>query len=111
MAIPHLKPAEVADLRPLGAAIAETRTHTLVKTPTLEVIRLVLPAGKTLPSHKAPGEITVQCLEGKVEFSVEDSPRELTAGALLYLEASVPHAVRAIDDSSVLVTLLLPPKG
>ena len=108
MAIPHLKPGEIADVRPLGAALSDARTETLVKTATLEVIRLVLPAGKTLPPHKAPGEITVQCLEGKVEFSIGDSGRELTAGGLLFVEAAVPHAVHALENSSLLVTLLLP---
>jgi hypothetical protein len=48
MAIPHAKPAEVIDIRPLGTKIDGTRTSTLVKTDSLEVIRLVLPAGKEM---------------------------------------------------------------
>ena len=38
----------------------------LFKTEELEVIRLVLAAGKSLPPHKVPGEITIQCLEGRI---------------------------------------------
>ena len=67
MAIPHAKPGTVIDVRPLGAAISNNSTATLVKTDTLEVIRIVMPAGKDIPRHDVPGEITVQCLEGNVD--------------------------------------------
>lgn len=107
MAIPHAKPGEVIDVRPLGAAIATTNTYTIVKTDALEVIRIVVAAGKKLPPHKVPGEITVQCLEGKVEFSVDELKRELTAGTMLYVAGAGKHAVHAIEDSSLLVTILL----
>jgi quercetin dioxygenase-like cupin family protein len=107
MAIPHAKPGEIIDIRPLGANLGSTQTTALVKTGNLEVIRLVIPAGKEIPSHKAPGEITVQCLEGRVVFTTETEIVELTAGQLLFLTAAEPHALKAIDDSSLLVTLLL----
>ena len=107
MAIPHAKPAEVIDIRPLGTKIDGTRTSTLVKTDSLEVIRLVLLAGKEIKPHQVPGEITVFCLEGNVVFQAGDSEFELTAGELTYLAGSVEHALRAIKDSSLLVTILL----
>ena len=107
MAINHANPAEVIHLQPLGAQIGSLKTHTLFKTNVMEAIRLVLPAGKQIAEHKAPGEITVQCLEGCVKFSVGETTHEMTAGDLLYLEAAQPHAVEALTDSSVLVTLIL----
>lgn len=107
MAIPHAKPGDVIDVRPLGTQIAASQTTTLIKTDTLEVIRLVLPAGKEVPPHRVDGEITVQCLEGKVEFSAGGVTRPLTGGSLLFLRGSEEHALRAIADSSVLVTILL----
>ena len=111
MAIPHAKPGEVVDVRPLGAAVAQTITHTIVKTDDLEVIRIVLPASNELPSHQVPGEITVQCLEGKVKVSVGELNRELTAGRLLYVEGGGEHSLRASEDSSLLVTILLKHKS
>ena len=107
MAIPHAQSAEIVDVHPLGAALAAAVTRTLVKTRALEVIRLVLPAGKEIPTHKAPNEITVQCLEGRVAFTAEGRTQDLTAGQLLYLASGEPHALKAIEDSSLLVTLLL----
>jgi hypothetical protein len=57
------------DVRPLGSALASAQTKTLVRTDQVEVIRLVVPAGKEIEEHKAKGEITVQCLEGQVSFT------------------------------------------
>jgi len=62
MAIPHAKPGEVVDIRSLGAAFASAQTKTLVRADQVEVIRLVVPAGKEVEEHKAKGEIIVQCL-------------------------------------------------
>ena len=107
MAIPHAVSGEVVDVRPLGKAISSTITHTIVKTASLEVIRIVLHAGNELPPHRVPGEITVQCLEGNVTFRAGDVDRELSAGQLLYLAGGVEHALRASTDSSLLVTIVL----
>jgi quercetin dioxygenase-like cupin family protein len=109
MAIPHVKPGEIIQL-PLGAAWSASKTTTLVKTDTLELIRLVLPAGKEIPSHTARGEITVQCLEGKIAFTTLGWTHELTAGQLLYLPAGESHSVRCIEDASALLTIVLHPQ-
>lgn len=109
MSIQHAKSGEIISL-PLGAALASSKTTTLVKTADLEVILLVLPAGKEIPSHKAPGEITVQCLEGRVAFTAHDKTQDLAPGQMLYLSASEPHALKAAEDSMVLVTILLKSK-
>lgn len=106
MAIHHASPSEVIHLQPLGDAISDSKTHTLFKTDAMEAIRLVLPAGKVLAEHKAPGEITVQCLEGQIHFTADGKPHEMNAGDLLYLADSAPHAAKAIEDSTVLVTIV-----
>jgi quercetin dioxygenase-like cupin family protein len=108
MSIPHAESGEVVDVRPLGAALTTTKTATLVKTGDMELIRLVVPAGKEIRTHHAPGEIIVQCLEGRVTFIAGGKAQELAAGQLLYLAAAEPHALKGIEDSSLLVTILLP---
>ncbi len=82
-----------------------------MKTESLEVIRIVMQGGKDIAWHEVPGEITVQCLEGKVEFRVGELNRELTAGTLLYLEGADAHSLHANADSSLLVTILLKHKS
>jgi quercetin dioxygenase-like cupin family protein len=107
MAIPHAKSGEPVDVRPLGPQLASSRTATLVKTEHLEIIRLVIPAGKNIAEHRVAGELTVQCLEGRVTFKSGETQRELSPGMLLFLNGGEPHSLRAIEDSSVLVTIVL----
>lgn len=106
MAIPHAAPGQTIDVRPLGPALAGTKTSALLKTDRLEVIRLVVPAGKQIPSHKVAGEITVQCLEGRVAFTALGETHELEAGQMLYLTGGADHALEGLEDASVLVTIL-----
>ncbi len=89
---------------PLGNSIYRSMTTMIVKTEGLELIRLVLPAGKVIPTHKVAGEITVQCLEGRVAFNARGKTQDMQAGHLLFLAAGEPHSVTAVEDSSLLVT-------
>ena len=108
MSIPHTNPGEVVDVRPLGAALTTTATRTLVKTKSIDVIRMVVPAGKEIPTHAAKGELVVQCLEGKIAFTACGQSHDLEAGHLLHLPAGEPHSLRGIEDGSLLLTVVLP---
>lgn len=91
---------------PLGNALREAKSSTLMKTAGLELIRLVIPAGKAIPAHRAPGEITVQCVEGLVAFNHDGKAIELQPGDMLHLCPQEVHALKGIKDSTVLVTRL-----
>lgn len=107
MSLTHTVSGEVVAAVPSPAA-SDTKSAILVKTPHLEVRRLVLPKGKEIPPHRAPGEITVQCVAGRVVFTCHGRSPELLPGDLLYLNASEPHSVTAQEDSALLVTLVTP---
>ena len=108
MAIPHAKPGELIDVRPLGSALASAQTTTLVRADQVEVIRLVVPAGKEIEEHKTKGELVVQCLEGRVAFTACGKTQNLEAGKLLYLPTGEAHSVKGVEDASLLLTVLLP---
>jgi len=95
------------DIRPLGARLAQERTVALFKSADLEVMRLVLLAGKSLPPHSVSGEITVQCIEGCIDITADGHSHVLHAGQLLYLAGGIMHGVIALQDSSALVTVAL----
>lgn len=107
MSQPHARSGEVVSVLPLGARLTGARTAALLKAEQLEVVRIVLHAGKGLPEHKAPGEITVQCLEGEVEFRLPDALHLLRPGDFLHLGRAVPHSLMARSDASLLVTICL----
>lgn len=93
---------------PIGKAVGAAKSAMLMRSAGLELIRLVIPAGKEIPPHRAPGEITVQCLEGHVAFEHDGHAIDLHAGDLLHLCPNEIHALKGIVDSSVLVTRLRP---
>ena len=67
----------------------------------------MLPAGRVMPMHQVPGEITVQCLDGAIDFETPAGVQRLQAGQLLFLRGGVPHGLLAVEDASVLVTIVL----
>ena len=107
MAIPHASPGDVIDVRPLGTKLSGSRSHALFKSADLEVIRLVLPAGEGLPPHGVAGEITLQCIEGRIAFHCAAGMRELAAGQLIHCAADEIHELHAIEHSSLLLTIAL----
>lgn len=105
MAIPHAAAGQAIDVRPLGDHLRQAVTTTLVKSDQLEIIRLVLPAGKELPPHRVAVSITVQCLAGLIEFHAAGRCQTPERGLMLYLDGNELHSVNAVEDSSVLVTI------
>jgi len=109
MALSHAKPWQAIDLAPLGERLGESATHAILKTRALELIRLVLPAGQMLPPHNVYGEITLLCLEGSIEVDGDHGACRLGAGQLMLLPAQARYAMRALEHSSLLMTVQLPP--
>ena len=107
MALAHATTGELIDLRPIGVKLSEAASTALIKTPNIEVMRWILHAGKTMLEHKVAGEITVQCLEGSVELQVHGRTQTLRSGHWVYLVGGEPYALRAIENSALLVTILL----
>lgn len=107
MAMTHACPGEAVDVRPLGTRLAAERTSALFKSEHLEVLRLVLKAGQVFPPHKVPGDITIQCIEGRLDVTAGERVHRLEPGQLLYLAGNCPHGVAAVQDASALVTIAL----
>ena len=107
MSIPHALSGQPVAVAPFGPGLAEQRTVALFKSDQLEVIRLVLAAGKAMPTHRVSGEITIQCLEGELDVVVYDERTLLAAGQLLFLHGDVPHSVTAREHASALVTIVV----
>jgi quercetin dioxygenase-like cupin family protein len=107
MALPHAQPLDVISVRPLGAALAQAVSTSLLKTDRLQLQHLVLPAHHDQPEHHVDDECTIHCLEGIVEVVMPGGTRRLDPGDLVVLPAQQPHSLRARADSAVLVTLLL----
>ncbi|MDE2415005.1 MAG: cupin domain-containing protein [Comamonadaceae bacterium] len=109
MALPHAASGQITHLEPLGERLTETVSTALFKAAQLEVVRLVMPRGHTMREHLVQGEITLQCLEGAFDLTVDGRTQRLQAGDLVYLAAARPHALHAVQDCSLLLTICLLP--
>ena len=83
MALKHAQPGEVVHLRPLGDDLAGAKSSAIVRTPSFEAIRLIVPAGAELSAHQMPGRIMPHCLEGHVKLGLSSGSVELGAGGWL----------------------------
>jgi quercetin dioxygenase-like cupin family protein len=109
MALPHARSGQLVDMRPLGTELPNAISRAILKTPNVELMRMVLQAGKSVPEHAVQGEITLFCLEGSIELSAHGTTQRMQAGDLMYLQGGEPHALKAIENASLLVTVLLSP--
>ena len=107
MSIPHALSGQPVAVAPFGPGLAEQRTVALFKSDQLEVIRLVLAAGKSMPTHSVSGEITIQCVEGSLDVGVNGDTTRMQAGQLMFLLGDVPHSVTAREHASALVTIVV----
>lgn len=107
MALPHLQPGQPTDVIPFGAGVVDQKTAALFKSRDLEVIRLVLQAGQSLPPHAVDGDITIQCIEGRLEIALPDDRVVLDANQIIFLDGKQQHGVLALQPSSALVTIAL----
>jgi quercetin dioxygenase-like cupin family protein len=107
MAIQHAASGERVSVLPKAERANERQTVALFKTHELEVMRVVLAKGKSMPPHKVAGDITVQCLEGAICFNSDGTDQVLEAGDMLYLAGGVVHSLTGIEDACVLVHIVL----
>jgi quercetin dioxygenase-like cupin family protein len=93
------------------AQTGKDRTVILLKTDSLRVIFRSFSEGASLPTHKAPGPITVQVLEGHIEFTAGTRTTPVRKGEVLALESEVPHSVKSLSNSAILITVLVRPQS
>lgn len=103
MAIHHCLSGEVSRLRAIDDPAA--RTVALAKTASFEAIHLVVRAGESIAPHRVAGSMTLYCIAGYVRIDGA-SPPDLRTGDWLFLDPGAQHAVRAIVDSALLLTIL-----
>jgi|KBSMisStandDraft_5_1062788.scaffolds.fasta_scaffold1189205_1 quercetin dioxygenase-like cupin family protein len=107
MALPHASLLDVIDIRPLGSALRDAVSTSLLKTDRIQLLHLVLPARRDIAEHHVGDECTIHCLEGDVEIQMPGGVRRLGPGQLVVLPAGQPYSLSARVDSAVLMTLLL----
>jgi len=106
MATHHAKSGEIVDLQTWAADLPKEHTKAIVKTDEMELIRIVLPAGKGIPDHKVAGPITIQCVSGNIGITAMGATHILNYKQLMHLMPGEPYSFKAVEDSVVLLTIV-----
>jgi quercetin dioxygenase-like cupin family protein len=107
MALPHAQPLDVINVAPLGDQLSGTVSTSLIKTDRIQLLHMVLAPHQDQPMHHVDDECTIHCLEGAVDVIMGVGVRQLRPGNVIVLPAKEQHALKAREESAVLVTLLL----
>ncbi len=107
MAVHHAAPGERIDLHSNDADGEPPGSVALIRDEHFEVFRLVMEAGKALAEHEVASLVTIQCLRGRVKVTMPGREAILPGGSMVYLAGGERHGLEALEDSSVLVTMLV----
>lgn len=81
------------------------RIGRLFKGPGATVIKLSFDAGQHMKEHTAVAPILVQVLEGHIAFTVGGDTIDMPQGAIIHVDARVPHSLTSHGESHVLLVL------
>ena len=102
---------EVIELPCLDEVSEADRSVLLVKSSNVRITHVNVPAGQTIPTHEAEGEVVLYCLQGQLLLSALGETHEIKGRELLYLSINEPFSIEAIDNSALMITVLMPKQG
>jgi quercetin dioxygenase-like cupin family protein len=86
---------------------SDRNSVTIFKSETMRIVLMGLHENAVLKAHKVNGVISVQVLEGKVNFSTEEKSVAIEKEQMIALEANIIHSVTALKESFFLLTLAM----
>jgi quercetin dioxygenase-like cupin family protein len=86
---------------------SDRNSVTLFKSETMRIVLIGLHENAELKPHKANGVISVQVIEGKIEFSAEEQITHLEKSQMIALQENIIHGVKALTESFFLLTLAM----
>ncbi len=98
--------ANLLELMPIAAGGIVSKP--LTDAHGLRQIVFAMDGGQIISEHRAPYVATVHVLDGRMNFTVAGSTREMTAHDWLVMPPNEPHDLEAIEPTRFLLTLAKP---
>jgi quercetin dioxygenase-like cupin family protein len=83
-------------------------SRTLLRTPTSRMVLFGFSEGQELSEHTSTQHACVHILSGQCDFLLHGKTHQLKAGDFLYMPPAAPHALKATQQFSMLLTLFKP---
>lgn len=80
-------------------------SKTLFKKRDFRAVLIIMEPGAKMSEHHADGTISVQVIQGQIQFRVPEKAYSLKPGNLLMLDASIKHDVEAQNTAAFLLTI------
>jgi quercetin dioxygenase-like cupin family protein len=78
----------------------------IMKKSTGTVTLFAFDAGQELSEHTTPYEALAHVVDGETEITIGGTPHRLSSGELIVIPANVPHAVKAVKQFKMLLTMI-----
>ncbi len=98
-----IKLNDAVDYEPGGVA-----SKSLVQRESFTLTILAFDKGANIASHSSTGDALVQILEGKAQIQVGEEIFTLNAGESILMPAREPHALTALENFKMLLTVAKP---
>lgn len=90
------------------AAPGQVVSRTLAQNSAVSITLFAFSQGEEIGTHNSTGDAMVTVLEGTGRFTVDGQEYILKAGETLVMPAIKPHAVYAIEDFKMMLTVVFP---
>lgn len=84
---------------------SDRNSMTVHKSDNMVVVLIGLHAGAELKPHKAGGVLSLQLLQGAIDFIVEQRKTTVSKGQMIVLQENIFHSVVAQEESFLLLTI------
>ena len=84
---------------------SDRNSITVFHTDGMRIVLIALHAGAEMKKHKSEGIISIQVLDGLMEFKTDARGTKLSTGNMVTLHENIPHSVLAVEDTTFLLTM------
>lgn len=83
-------------------------SKTLAQNSHVSITLFAFSKGEEIGTHDSNGDAMVLVLDGVGQFTIDGTPYTLQAGESIIMPAKKPHAVSAVEDFKMLLTVVFP---
>jgi len=98
------QPFSIADL--VAYQDGSIVTKVIVKNEKGSVTVFAFDQGQELSEHTAPFDALVHAVDGEIEVKIDGQPHLVSAGLAIVMPAGKPHALKALQKSKMLLTMI-----
>lgn len=112
--MPYIKNIAHEQVLPLAQQVTvqpgQIVSRTLAQNEAVSLTLFAFSQGEEISTHQSYGDAMVLVLEGTGQFTVDGTVYTCAAGETLVMPAQKPHAVYAVKDFKMLLTVVFPQK-